>query len=120
MLLQVVALSGNIGIHDLVVRQLDSGDLTDGRVGLTRLLREDSDTDTLLLETGIQSWGTGFLLESLATTTHHLVQGGHGPGLLLLERIVHVHLLEEGRGGSDLGGGGGGPESGAGGSGSCR
>lgn len=102
MLLQVVTLSGDIGIHNLVVRQLDSGNLTDGRVGLTGLLREDTDADTLLLEAGIQSWGTGFLLESLATTTHHLVQRSHGPGLLLLECIAHVNLLEERRGGGDL------------------
>lgn len=72
-LLQVVALAGNVGVDDLVVRELDTGDLTDGRVGLTGLLGEDTDTDALLLEAGIERRRLRLLFEGLAAAAHDLV-----------------------------------------------
>jgi hypothetical protein len=104
MLLEVVSLTGDIGVDDLVVGELDTGDLTDGRVGLTGLLGEDTDTNTLLLEAGVEGRGFGILFEGLAAAAHDLVERGHGSGLLL-EGVVEVNLAEHG---CDGGGGGGG------------
>jgi hypothetical protein len=73
-LLQVMTFSWDIGIDNLVIRQLHTSDFTVGRVGLTRRLSVDTDTDTLLLKAALESWGFGILLEGLATSAHNLVE----------------------------------------------
>lgn len=103
MLLEVVSLTGDIGVNDLVVGELDTGDLTDGRVRLTGLLGEDTDTNALLLEAGVEGGGLGVLFEGFAAAAHDLVERGHGSGLLL-EGVVEMNLAEQG---CDRGGGGG-------------
>ena len=106
MFLEVVALTGDIGVDDLVVRELDTGDLTLSRVGLTGLLVEDADANALLLEAGVEGGGFGVLLEGLTAAAHDLVERGHGSGLLV-EGVVEVNLAEhgcEGGGGGDRGG----------------
>ena len=54
MLLQRVSLTHNVRLDGVAVRQLDTGDLTLGGVGLFRLRNEDLADDTLTLRAGIQ------------------------------------------------------------------
>src|SRR5436305_4472678 len=83
-LLQVVALAGD------VARDLDAGceadarDLAQRRVRLTGRHGEDTGADTAPLGRTLQRGGLVLLLLGLATLTHELLDGGHRPSVCTL------------------------------------
>ena len=74
MFLQVVSLTRNVRLDSLAVAELDTGDLTLGRVGLLRLRNEDVAHDTPLLRVVVQQRRRRHLLALLVFPARRLVE----------------------------------------------
>src|SRR4029078_11510590 len=76
-LLQVVALAGDVGRDFEAVRQPDAGDFPKGRVRLLRGVREHAGADPPLLRGAGEGRALGLALGRAATFANQLVDGGH-------------------------------------------
>src|SRR3954447_1039204 len=83
-LLQVVALAGDVAGHLDAGGEPDAGDLSERRVRLTGRDGEHASADAAPLRGTLQRGGLVLLLLGLATLTHELLDGGHRPSVCTL------------------------------------
>lgn len=80
MLLEIVALSLDVGHEGLARRQLDSSDFSFSGIGFLRLCDENKGADTLALWTAPQQRGLGLYVLLWLFPTHSLIHGGGSGG----------------------------------------
>lgn len=97
MLLQIVAFTLNVGHEGFSGCQLDTGDLSLGRVGLLGFSNNKPGDDALPLGTVLKERGPDtFRLFRLPLGSHRLVDSAHG-GRCWVEEALLLELLEGGR-----------------------